>query len=68
MIQELKTYACDGIPTDEDIQQAIDIAQRDGCLIKLSWYVKHSGNYSAIIAHDSTLESVRAQMPRVYGI
>lgn len=69
MIQELKTYLCgEGTPTDADIQEAIDIVKRDGTVIKLMWNIRHSGTYSAFVAGNSTIESVRAQMPRVYGM
>jgi hypothetical protein len=67
MIQECKTYLCD-YPKDEDILEAMEIVKRDNCVIKLQWNIPHSGTYFAIVAHDSTLESVKKQIPRVYGI
>lgn len=68
MIQRRKTYACDGTPRDEDVLQAIEIAQRENCQIMLCWHVKWSGNYSVLVKPDSTLESVKEKIPRVYGI
>lgn len=67
MIQECKTYLCEG-PTDEEIQEALNIVKRDHIVIKLMWHVPHSGTYHAMVAFDSTLESVKAQIPKVYGI
>ena len=67
MIQEVKTYICE-YPSDEEIQEALNIVKRDNIIIKLQWHVKHSGTYHAIIASDSTIESVKKQIPRVYGI
>lgn len=67
MIQECKVYLCEG-PTDEEILEALDIVKRDHCIIKLQWYVRHRGIYHAIVTFDSTLESVKAQIPKVYGI
>lgn len=68
MIQEVRTYICDGTPSDEDIKEAIDIVQREGFIIRLRWHVRYSGTYFATVACDSTLESVKAQIPRVYGM
>lgn len=68
MIQELKTYICDGIPTDADILSAIELVKQGGFCIKLLWYVEYSGTYHVIIAHDSTLESVKEQMPTIYPV
>ena len=68
MIQECRIYVCDGIPLDEDIFKAIEIVQQNKCLIRLEWFVPYSGHYHAMVALDSTLESVKKQIPRVYGI
>ena len=68
MIQEVRTYVCDGTPSDEDIKEAISIVQREGFIIKLNWHKRFSGSYYALVAHDSTIESVKAQMPKVYGM
>ena len=68
MIQELKTYICDQIPTDGDILGAIEIVRKGHFIMKLLWNVEHSGTYHAVISHDSTLESVKAQMPTIYPV
>ncbi len=68
MIQEMKIYVCDTVPTDDDISTSIDIARNEHILIKLLWYVEYSGTYHAVIAHDSTIESVKAQMPKIYPV
>lgn len=65
MIQEVRTYLCDDTPSDEDIKEAISIVQREGFIIRL--HIRYSGAYFATVTCDSTLESVKAQMPRVYG-
>ena len=67
MIQEVKTYICE-YPFDKEIQEALNIAKRDNITIKLQWHVKYSGTYHAIIASDSTIESVKKQIPKVYGV
>lgn len=68
MIQELKTYICDTVPKDDDILKAMDIVKKEHVVIKLQWYVTYSGTYNVVIAQDSTIESVREQMPKIYPI
>lgn len=68
MIQELKTYICDQIPADADILNAIKIVQEGRFVMRLLWNVEYSGTYDVIVAHDSTLESVKAQMPTIYPV
>lgn len=68
MIQELKTYLCDHTPKDDDILEAMKIVKNDNCVVKISWHIKYSGTYDVVIANDSTLESVKAQIPKIYPI
>ena len=68
MIQECKTYLCDGIPSDSDIEDALNIAKHDNCKVKLVWQVPYSGIYYVIVEQESTLKSVKAQVPRMYGV
>ena len=68
MIQEVRIYICDNVPSKEDIEEAISIVKREKFIIKLMWNVRYSGTYHAMVAKDSTYESVRAQMPKVYGV
>lgn len=63
MIRELKTYLCDFIPSDEDIQQAIDIAKRDDCWVKLYW-IRYTGESQVLITKDSHLEVVKEWIER----
>ena len=68
MIKELKTYVCDQTPKDDDIRQIIDIARRDHCCVKLIWLVKYSGNYTVVADENSTIEEVKEQIPKYYGV
>lgn len=73
MIQELKTYVCDHTPKDDDILEAMKIVKNDGCVVRILWNVKYSGTkysgtYDVLVANDSTLESVKAQLPKIYPI
>ncbi len=68
MITEIKPYLCDRVPSDGDIQQAIKIATDNKCLVELNWVVLYSGRYRVTISESDTLESVRDNMPKYYGI
>lgn len=68
MIQEVKNYKCDSTPNEQDIQQAINISKSNGCLINLYWIKPYSGKYSVMIHPDSTVESIKAQLPKFYPI
>ena len=67
MIQEVKVYWCDH-PKDEDITEAMQIAKDNNCIVRLEWFVKYSGHYAARITPESTMEDVKKQIPKVYGI
>ena len=68
MIHEVKTYFCDNIPGDEDIEQALAFARSGICWVKLCWFVHYSALYSVYVKPESTVDSVKAQMPKVYGV
>ena len=68
MIQELKTYMCNHIPNDDDILEAMRIVKINDCVVRILWTVMYSGTYDVLIAQDSTLDSVKAQLPKVYPV
>jgi len=70
MITEVKEYTCqfDYAPSDDDIKEAIELAKKFNCIIKLSWRLKWSGEYKRFISPTSTFESVKESLPKIYGI
>lgn len=70
MITEIKEFTCefDHTPKDDDILEAISLAKKYECIIKLSWTLKWSGNYYRLITSESKFEDVKNSLPKIYGI
>ena len=68
MLKEIKHYECDNVPKDEDILQGMEIAKENNCIVTIQWFVPYSGTYTVSISDGSTLDDVKAKMPKVYGI
>ena len=42
----VKEYQCDSrTPSDEEINECLDIAEKEDCIVKLRWYFPYSGWY-----------------------
>lgn len=40
----VKEYICDNrIPTDDEIIECIDIANKENCIVKLKWFFPYNG-------------------------
>lgn len=70
MLTEVKLYQCefDRTPTDDDLLKCIEIAKEDDCIVHLQWCLKWSGNYYVQVTKDSTLETIKERLPKIYGI
>lgn len=73
MLLRIEEYTVDhgGVPTDEEIQQALRIKEiyDDTVLVVLKWYMNYSGWYQVdILESDKTADDVRKRMPKVYGL
>ena len=73
MLLRIEEYVVDheGIPTDEEIQQALRIREiyDDTVLVVLKWFMNYSGwNQVDIWESDKTVDDVRKRMPKVYGL
>ena len=70
MLTEVKTFKCDfdHTPSDDDILECIELAKKYDCVIELTWCLKWSGHYSRYVYKDSTLESVKDTLPKIYGM
>ena len=73
MLLRIEEYVVDheGIPTDEEIQQALRIKEiyDDTVLVVLKWYMNYSGWHQVdILESDKTVDDVRKRMPKVYGL
>ena len=73
MLISVKTYAIDGLPKIEDIEEAYKIVSENNCIVELMWDVEYSGRYTRYI-HPETITNLSAQeyfdniVPHVYGV
>ena len=68
MITPVKEYISNGHPSDEDIQQCIDIANSQNCIIHLKWFIQYNGWNDRYIYPGSNLEETLDRLPKIYGI
>lgn len=73
MIREVKTYKCEGTPSDTDIVEALDIVHQaekedNHIILELKWFVPYSGNYKIQITEEDNIKTVRAKIPKTYGV
>ena len=69
MLREQINYETDGVPNDNDLNEAITMAKLNSDIqIIVHWYVRHNGWYKLRIKSNDTVESCRERMPRFYGV
>ena len=70
MIREVKEFMCpfDYTPTDDDIKEAISLAKKNDCVIRLSWLLKWSGKYDRLVYPNSEFEDIKNSLPKFYGL
>ena len=65
----VKEYFCDKqTPSDEEIMQSVEIANKENCVVKLKWFFPYSGWYDRYIKPGMTFEEVKESLPEVYGV
>ena len=68
MLQVKEFFAENRIPSNYEIQEAIDIAKEENCVVKLTWFINYNGYHYIYIKKDMTLEECVAKIPRRYGV
>lgn len=65
----VQSYRADGrTPTDDEINQCIEIANREDCIVHLEWFYPYSGKYSVDINKGTTYETVKNKLPKCYSV
>lgn len=65
----IKEYMCDReIPSDNEIEEAVNIASTEDCIVKLYWYYPYSGDYAVYIKPNTTVKEVKEQLPICYPL
>ena len=67
MIKEVKTYICDW-PTDDAVNEALEIVKGQPFAIRLEWIHKWSGKYNVLIEDGDTFDDVKNRLPKIYGL
>ena len=65
----VKEYLCDNKkPSDEEIKECIEIANKEDCAVKLKWFYPYNGWHERYIKKDMTFEEVKDSLPKIYGL
>lgn len=65
----IKEYLCDNrTPSDEEIMECLEIANKEDCIVKLKWFFPYSGWYHLTATKDMTFEECKDKLPKVYGV
>ena len=71
MLKEVKEFfitPIGHIPSLDDCIDAINLAIKYDCLIKMRWYVPYSGKYEKIIKANDNEQEIYDSLPKVYGV
>ena len=65
----IEDYDC-GVcsPSDEEIREAIRIAESKGCVVRLNWNIPYSGQYSRKVYPGDLFETIKDRLPKIYGV
>ena len=65
----VKEYLCDNsTPSDEEVKECIEIANKEDCIVRLRWHFPYSGWYERYIKKDMTFEEINDSLPTIYGV
>ena len=65
----IKEYLCDKeTPSDEEIQECLEIVNKEDCIIKLTWFVRYNGWHNLLIKNGMTFEECKDKVPKIYGV
>lgn len=65
---KIERFYTKSVPTDDEILEAIEYAKENNCMVEFFYQIAYSGKYTVLINKTDTLESVRAVMPKSYGV
>ena len=65
----IKEYLCDKeTPSDEEIQECLEIVNKEDCIVKLTWFVRYNGWHNLLIKNGMTFEECKDKLPKFYGV
>ena len=67
MLKELKMFVTDGIPTEDDVREALSYAKKNDCRVKIT-YTVFGWPYNWTIDSADIFEEVWEKRIKVYGM
>lgn len=67
MLKELKMFVTDGIPTEDDVKEALSYAKKNDCWVRIV-YTAFGWPYKWTIDPADTFEEVWENRRKVYGL
>lgn len=65
----VKEYYCgQRTPTDEEIKESLKIVEKEGCVVKLKWFIQYNGWHRRYIEKGMTFDECKNSLPKVYGV
>ena len=65
----VKEYLCDDrTPTDAELQEALEIANQEDCLVKLRWFFPYNGWHEVYVSKDMTFKECKEALPKCYPV
>lgn len=71
MLREVKEFFVAPIghrPSLDDCIDAINLAIKYDCLIKMRWFIQYSGRYEKIVSANDNAQEIYDSLPKVYGV
>lgn len=66
MITRMIDYKCSSIPTDDDLKQALRIANFEKCIVRLHWKSAYYGSVALTITDDMSLADCKRCITKKY--
>lgn len=63
----LKTFWTNGYPVEEDVKEALEIAYKEKCKVRIE-YQMFGYSYRVTMDYTETVEEVMERIPTVYGM
>lgn len=71
MLREVKVLYVHPVgetPSLDDCYDAVDIAIKNNCYVRMEWNVRHSGWYHKTIDTSSNPKDIYESLPKIYGM
>lgn len=65
----VKEYLCDSrAPSDKEVRESIEIAEREDCIVKLKWFFPYNGWHRLFVKKGMTFDDCKDKVLKVYGM